>query len=796
MSAVEIAAVLVDRIAGRSGFRRLDDPALAVTDRRLFDLSAAKCPPSAEAASMSTPSNSQIVATFKAASRGASVAVTLGGCLVLVGWIFDIQILTTPCPEWVTVKANTALAFVLAGMTLWLLQGESADQWIRRIARIGASIVALLGLLVLSQYLIGWELGIDQLLVKDMFGGDGRQFNVPGRMAFVTALSFLLVGCALLLLDVKSRRGSLAAQWLALVVAALALTALTGYLYGVQSLYVIPLNGSIALYTVILFGTLAIGILFARSDEGLMAVVSSETAGGVMVRRLLPVAAALPIGLGLIRLLGQHAGLYGTEFGLSLMAVSSVIVLVSTVWWNGRSLFRADTARQQAEEVRHTLCDLGMLLSRSLRVEEVYPAFAGAVRTILPYDRLGILVPDGESLVMVHSVARPPLAAWEGAVFPAQGTSIEWVMAHKTPRIVKDLAVESVFTDDALIAREGVRSTLILPLLVGGEAVGAMVVDSRMPGVYGEAHVELLSLITEPLALSLQNARLFAQVTRHAEELEQQVEVRTRDLHLTNGKLAQASRHKSEFLAHMSHELRTPLNAILGFTELLQDSTFGPLTEKQVRYLSHVHTSGKHLLTLINDLLDLSKIEAGKLELRPEPFAIREALEGYLTDIQPLADQKRLTLALHADAAPITLTADPVRFKQIMYNLLSNAIKFTHEGGRVTVTARAVRCTECRLRCAAFRVSDTPSAVEIAVEDTGIGITAEDISKLFQRFTQLDSTFVKQSGGTGLGLALTKQLVELHGGQIWVTSEGIGYGSSFIVCLPLLSHARPEVEVR
>jgi signal transduction histidine kinase len=131
-----------------------------------------------------------------------------------------------------------------------------------------------------------------------------------------------------------------------------------------------------------------------------------------------------------------------------------------------------------------------------------------------------------------------------------------------------------------------------------------------------------------------------------------------------------------------------------------------------------------------------------------------------------------------------------------MYNLLSNAIKFTPEGGRATVSARAVRCTECRLRCAAFRVSDTPSAVEIAVEDTGIGITAEDISKLFQRFTQLQSGFTKQSGGTGLGLALTKQLVELHGGQIWVTSEGVGYGSSFIVCLPLPSHTRPDMEGR
>jgi len=171
-------------------------------------------------------------------------------------------------------------------------------------------------------------------------------------------------------------------------------------------------------------------------------------------------------------------------------------------------------------------------------------------------------------------------------------------------------------------------------------------------------------------------------------KLEATVEDRTRELRTVNAQLEAASRHKSAFLANMSHELRTPLNGILGFSELLQDPTFGPLNEKQARYLTHIHTSGKHLLALINDLLDLSKVEAGKLELHPEPFAIHEALTAALADVQPLADQKGLTLTLHTETAPTTLTADPVRFKQIVYNLLSNAFKFTPEGGRVTITAR------------------------------------------------------------------------------------------------------------
>ncbi len=274
---------------------------------------------------------------------------------------------------------------------------------------------------------------------------------------------------------------------------------------------------------------------------------------------------------------------------------------------------------------------------------------------------------------------------------------------------------------------------------------------------------------------------------RHASELEATVADRTRELRAVNAQLEAASRHKSEFLAHMSHELRTPLNAILGFSDLLRDQTFGPFKEVQARYLGHIHTSGKHLLALINDLLDLAKVEAGKLDLYPAIFAIDEALTAALADLQPLADQKGLVLTLHAETAPTTIIADPVRFKQIVYNLLSNAFKFTPEGGRVTITVRTVQC-------AASRVSDSPEGVEITVTDTGIGITAEDIAKLFQPFTQLDPGLAREYHGTGLGLALTKQLVELHDGRIWATSEGKGHGSSFIVCLPLALRGRPETE--
>ncbi|MGB4782828.1 GAF domain-containing sensor histidine kinase, partial [Candidatus Methylomirabilis sp.] len=314
------------------------------------------------------------------------------------------------------------------------------------------------------------------------------------------------------------------------------------------------------------------------------------------------------------------------------------------------------------------------------------------------------------------------------------------------------------------------RAFVLIPLVVQGRAIGVLGADrmhSRRP--LDAATLELLQLFAVLAALAIEQARLYEERRMAAIQLDARVEDRTRELQAANVHLEAASRHKSAFLANMSHELRTPLNGILGFSDLLQDPTFGPLNEKQARYLGHIHTSGKHLLALINDLLDLSRVEAGKIELRPETFVLHEALTAALTEIRLQAEAKQLQLELQVDPALTTLTADPVRLKQIVLNLLSNAVKFTPEGGAVTVSAASL----------------TSGWIEIAVQDTGIGIKAEDLSKLFQPFTQLESPVTMRNQGTGLGLALTKHLVELHGGQIAAASDGEGRGSTFTVCLPL-----------
>jgi len=245
-----------------------------------------------------------------------------------------------------------------------------------------------------------------------------------------------------------------------------------------------------------------------------------------------------------------------------------------------------------------------------------------------------------------------------------------------------------------------------------------------------------------------------------------------------------ANRAKSDFLANMSHELRTPLNAIIGFAELLQDEFFGQLNEKQKKYVDNIHTSGRHLLGLINDILDLSKVEAGKMELEPESLSLKkDVLEPSLVLLQEKALKHGIKLSLEVEPeADINMPADPKKLKQIMFNLLSNAVKFTPGGGSVTVNAKRSKSAPMAVQKAG--IPEAGDFIEISVKDTGIGIKPEDLSKLFQTFSQIESVYSKTVEGTGLGLALTRKLVELHGGRIWVESE-FNKGSKFTFIIPV-----------
>jgi signal transduction histidine kinase len=295
----------------------------------------------------------------------------------------------------------------------------------------------------------------------------------------------------------------------------------------------------------------------------------------------------------------------------------------------------------------------------------------------------------------------------------------------------------------------GVKSAIFAPMLWEGEGIGVIFVGRDFMGPFSEKEIALLKTFADQAVIAIQNARLF----REIQEKSAQLEV--------------ANKHKSDFLANMSHELRTPLNAIIGFSEVLMERMFGEVNEKQAEYLKDIHESGRHLLSLINDILDLSKIEAGRMELELSSFDLPSAVSNAMTLVRERAQRHGIQLGLDMDPRLGEFQADERKVKQILLNLLSNAVKFTPDGGRVDVSAKL----------------DTDK-VQIAVKDTGVGIAPEDHAAVFEEFKQVGRDYTRKAEGTGLGLALTKRFVELHGGGIRLESTP-GKGSTFTITLPL-----------
>jgi two-component system, NtrC family, sensor kinase len=349
---------------------------------------------------------------------------------------------------------------------------------------------------------------------------------------------------------------------------------------------------------------------------------------------------------------------------------------------------------------------------------------------------------------IVETMLATPVRKGEGAT----GRLAE---VHEPIQVLDVLAAPAESRVRGALVRAGYRALLAVPLVREGHLIGGLTVIRKATGAFAPEIIELLTTFATQSALAIQNARLF----REIEDKSHQLEV--------------ASQHKSEFLANMSHELRTPLNAIIGFSEVLTDRMFGDLNEKQEEYLKDIYASGTHLLSLINDILDLSKIEAGRMELELSDFDLPTALDNALMLVRERAQRRSLTLHKDVDAGVGQIKGDERKIRQVVLNLLSNAIKFTPEGGRIEVAA-----------------VPKDGLVEVSVSDTGVGIAPEDQEKVFEEFRQV-GTADKKAEGTGLGLTLCRKFIELHGGRIWVKSQ-VGVGSTFTFMLPLTFDQRHQ----
>jgi GAF domain-containing protein len=421
---------------------------------------------------------------------------------------------------------------------------------------------------------------------------------------------------------------------------------------------------------------------------------------------------------------------------------------------NARLLSELQTRTQEltrSVDQLTALGDVGRAVSSSLDLETVLTTIVSqAVQlsgldggTVFEYNEAS------EEFVQRATTGSARVLAGRAAVRKGEGVVGRTAVTFE-PVEVWDIRVEGAYESrlrEALV-EAGVRAIIAVPIIREGRLLGGFAVNRNAPGKFPPETVELLRTFATQSALAIQNARLFREVADKSAQLEA------------------ASRHKSEFLANMSHELRTPLNAIIGFSEILAEKMFGDINEKQTEYLHDILESGRHLLSLINDILDLSKVEAGRMELEPTDFDLPSAIDNALILVRERATRRGITLGHSVDEGLRTIRGDERKVKQVLLNLLSNALKFTPEGGRIEVRAG---------------VHD--GFAEIAVTDTGVGIAPEDQEAVFEEFRQVGSADRKVEG-TGLGLALSRKFIELQGGRIWVTSA-VGVGSTFTFTLPV-----------
>jgi signal transduction histidine kinase len=384
--------------------------------------------------------------------------------------------------------------------------------------------------------------------------------------------------------------------------------------------------------------------------------------------------------------------------------------------------------------------------------QPVFDAIAANAARLCSANDAQVLRVEGE---MLRLVAAFGVSAMPSVRRLTRGHLVGRAVIDRKTIHVRDLRQALAEYPESTAAQYGVHSALAVPLLRDGVALGVIRISRTEIRPFTDKQIALLQTFADQAVIAIENVRLFKELEASNQEIAEQ-----------SRQIEVASQHKSEFLANMSHELRTPLNAVIGFSEVLTDRMFGELNEKQEEYLKDIHASGTHLLSLINDILDLSKIEAGRMELELTDFHLPMALENALTLVRERAGRRRISLQMSIDEQLGEVRADERKIRQVVLNLLSNAIKFTPEGGRIQVTA-----------------VPKDGFVEVSVNDTGVGIAPEDQEAVFEEFRQV-GTAEKKAEGTGLGLTLCRKFIELHHGRIWVKSQ-VDVGSTFTFSLPV-----------
>jgi signal transduction histidine kinase len=434
------------------------------------------------------------------------------------------------------------------------------------------------------------------------------------------------------------------------------------------------------------------------------------------------------------------------------------------------ALASAAARNRELERLRRVAATLLASSELGVLLQEIADAAAELLQA--ESSAVALVVEEGRFLRV--AAVTGPLAPTMGALIPVDSSLVGTVVSSGSPIVTSNMNADPRSYRmpglDVLL-----HTAAMVPLRSAGVVIGTVSVYNHRDGrPFTEHDLQLLETLGDQVVVGLDRAAVLDEIRRSE-----------RSLAAKNVELQRAARLKGEFLANMSHELRTPLNAIIGFSDLMLSEGVGPVSAQQREFLEAVLRNGRHLLELINGVLDLSKVEAGRMSLSLAATDLREAITGAVADTESLRRAKNQNVWLELDGSPLNVVADGVRVRQVLFNLLSNASKFTGEGGSIILSALSTRAP---LAPPADRAGDerklvTKDVVWVSVADTGIGIAPEDMPRLFQEFSQVDSSASRQAQGTGLGLSLSKKLVELHGGTIGAESLP-GRGSTFWFILP------------
>ena len=717
----------------------------------------------------SFPSNDQVLLpTLRRSGRVASVSVAVIALIALLGWLFQSQVMACWLPGLPAMKGNTAVGLVLLGVALRLLQREKASG--RIIARLLAALAGAIAIITLLEYFCGFQASFfDQLFIP----AHGRRLPlgpITGRMAPNTAVTILSGAIALFFLGNRTSSRNRMAHALAMVLIASGIWTVLCFIFNAVAYDRESHYSGMALNTAVSFVMFGVGVLCTRPGSGAMAIFSSDSASGAMARAILPSSILMLIAIGAATALGLRTGLYDGPFHNALFTLFSILLFTSLVWRTAHDIDDTERKRRQAEdatqaEQRRTekslrfLADASTVLATSLNERETLDAIAQlAVPKIADFCSVHLMI-DGRLQLAAVSHMDPTKADLmvriDGEFSPGKAI-VDVAVTGKSGLIpeVGETELSLLAIDDAhrAVLRElRLISTVCVPLSGHRDTLGVITFASTEDGRrYSERDLALAEELGRRTALALDNNRLFAEVCETKVEAEA------------------ANAAKDQFLAVLSHELRTPLTPVLLCVEdLCRDQTLPPaLRDAMEMTRRNIELEAR----LIDDLLDLTRIQRGKLQLQrvhtDAHALLRNAIEICGADIRA----KNLCLSLGLAAPTHFVHADPARLQQVFWNLIKNAVKFTNSNGAIIFRSRNVP-------------HRSGTGLQIEVEDSGIGIDSAFLPNVFNAFEQGEKSRTRRFGGLGLGLAISKNLVEAHGGTISVQSPGRDLGTKFTIDL-------------